>query len=434
MLALLGGTPVITDKSLHRNYPPVRRRERERIAAALDSEILWGPWAPMTRELERRWADRIGVRYCAALNSGTAALHCALVGCGIKPGDEVVVPAYSFIATASAPLMAGAIPIFVDIESDTGNINSALIESVITEQTKAIVVAHLHGLPADMDAIRTISRTYGLHIIEDCAQSAGARYMGASVGSLSDAGAFSMNATKVLAGPEGGLLTTNDEQVFNRAARMRVFGTEWRNGEERIRDADSLGFNYRTNELMAAFTLARLESFDDERESRIKNALHFLKSVKDLPGLSFPPTPEDRDHIFQMIRLRIDNQSLGYALSAEELRERIVLALTAEGANWWIWERKPLPSYAIFRSLNAEGGNFPWCASKTRKDMTYRTEDYPVSLDTARDSIFTASHFPPNGLQLMDLYIEAFRKVWANLDAVAEIPLPPPEDRIQMPF
>ena len=227
MLAILGGTPVITNRKQHGQYPPIGKKERKRIATVLDSGILWGPWAPMVRELEQKWANRTGTSYCAALNSGTAALHCALVGCGVNLGDEVIVPAYSFIATASAVIMAGAIPIFVDIQPETGNIDPSFVESAITDKTKAIIAVHLHGLPADMEQLKAIAQFHQLHLIEDCAQAHGAIYKGDVVGSLSDVGIFSLNATKVLAGPEGGLLTTNSEEIFNRAAKMRVFGTEW---------------------------------------------------------------------------------------------------------------------------------------------------------------------------------------------------------------
>ena len=435
MLAIFGGNPVIANKELHGQYPPVGINERQRIAAVLDSGILWGPWAPMTRELEQKWAERIGVSYCAALNSGTAALHCALAGCGVKLGDEVIVPAYSFIATASAVLMVGAIPIFVDIQPETGNINPDLVEAAITDKTKAIVTVHLHGLPADMEQLRAIAQRHQLYLIEDCAQAHGAIYQGKAVGSLSDVGAFSLNATKVLAGPEGGLLTTNSDAIFNRAAKMRVFGTEWHEGKQIVRDADSLGYNYRTNELMAAFALARLESLDSEQEIRISNAQHLINGIKDLPGVSVPPLQvEDRNHIFQMIRVRVNAEILGLKLSSEELRERIVFALAAEGANWWIWERKPVPAYSIFQSLNADGDGYPWCLPQARKNISYHPGNYPVSLATSRDSIFTTAHFPPNTANLMELYVEAFHKVWANLDAVSKLPILLNENGIQKPF
>lgn len=435
MLAILGGTPVIADPMLHGKYPPVGAREQARVAEALNSGTLWGPWAPMTRELERKWAERVGVHHCIALNSGTAALHCALAGCGLKPGDEVIVPAYSFIASASAALMVGAIPVFVDVQPETGNIAPQLVKSAISDRTRAIIAVHLHGLPADLNPLRDIATRHGFALVEDCAQAHGTTFDGVPVGSLGDVGAFSLNATKVLAGPEGGLLTTDSDEILNRAARMRVFGTEWHDGKQIIRDADSLGYNYRTNELAAAFALARLESFDSEREVRITtNARQLIDGIRNLPGVGVPPSPTDREHIFQMIRVRVDAARLGYRGSAEDLRDKIVAALTAEGVQWWVWERKPLPAYSLFQSRNAEGGHYPWCLPQARSDITYRPEDYPVSLATAQDSLFTTAHYPPNGAQLMDLYVEAFRKVWSEMDAVASLPRPVINIGVQEPF
>ncbi len=433
MLAILGGSSVIP-QGLHGQYPPVGIREKELIGAALDSGILWGPWAPMTKRLEAEWARRVGVLHCAALNSGTAALHCALAGCGVRPGDEVIVPACSFIATASSALMAGAIPIFVDVQQDSGNIDPTLVEAAITDRTRAMIVVHLHGLPADIEPLLTIAEQYGLHLIEDCAQAHGARYRGRVVGGLASVGAFSLNCTKGLAGPEGGLLTTNNDEILNRAAKMRVFGTEWRDGEQIVRDADSLGYNYRTNELAAAFTLARLESFNSEQAVRAANAWRLIDGIKSLPGVAVPSVPADKEHAFQMIRIRITADSLQYNITVAELRERVVVALAAEGARWWIWERKPLPAYNLFKTLNADGRHYPWSLPEAHKGISYHPEDYPVSVATCDDSIFTTSHFPPNDFRLMDLYVEAFHKVWDNLDAVASLPPPVVRMGVQEPF
>jgi dTDP-4-amino-4,6-dideoxygalactose transaminase len=285
-----------------------------------------------------------------------------------------------------------------------------------------------------MNELRNIASQHRLALIEDCAQAHGATFDGVPVGGLGDVGAFSLNATKALAGPEGGLLTTDSDEILNRAARMRVFGTEWRDGKRIIRDADSLGYNYRTNELAAAFALARLESFNAEQEVRAANAQRLIDGIRDLPGISVPPTLTDREHVFQMIRVRVDANRLNYCGAAEELRDKIVAALTAEGAQWWAWERKPLPAYSLFQSRNAEGGHYPWCLPQVRGDITYRPEDYPVSLATAQDSLFTTAHYPPNGALLMDLYIEAFRKVWSELDVVVNLPLPVINAGVQEPF
>lgn len=429
-LAINGGTPVIQHAGLHQRYPQIGQRERDMLGQVLDSGVLWGPWAPMVMELERRWAERIGVRYCVATNSGTAALHYALAGCGISPPDEVIVPANSFLATASSIVVAGGIPVFVDVEATTGNIDPTQIESAITPRTKAIIAVHLHGMPANMDALLSIARRHELYLIEDCAQAHGATWNGRPVGSLGDVGIYSLNATKILAGGEGGLLTTDDVELVNRGGRIAVFSTEWRAGERMIRDADSLGYNYRFNELLAAFTLARLESLDHEQAVRQRNATQLIEGISALKGLAIPPQSVAGPHVFQMIRLRLDPGAIGFPLKNTGFRARVLAALAAEGARWWTWEAKPLPAYSLFRTLNAAGGGYPWCLSKWRRTMSYDLADYPVSCATAEDAIFTTAHYPPNNHSLIELYIEAFHKVWGRLEEVCALPEQPLDNGI----
>ncbi|HYC89757.1 MAG TPA: DegT/DnrJ/EryC1/StrS family aminotransferase [Thermoanaerobaculia bacterium] len=416
-LAIHGGTPVIPG-NLHRPYPPVGAVEHDYVARALDSGVLWGPWAPRTRELEERWAARIGVPHCVALATGTAALHCAIAGCGAGIGDEVIVPAFSFIATATAVTMAGAIPRFVDVEEATGNIDARQVEAALTPRTRAIVAVHLHGLPADLTALQAIASRAGVALIEDASQAHGATIDRREVGGIGDAGTFSLNATKTLAGPEGGLLTTSSTAIYNEVARMRVFGTEWREGQRMIRDADSLGYNYRIHELTAAFTLARLTAFDEETAIRKRNAERLRDGLAGLPGVQVPPADGTRTHIYQMFRVRLDPAALGLDLDAESFRERVVAALQAEGAQWWIWERKSLPEYTLFQTRNRHGRGFPWSVSPAHASLTYHPDEYPVAMATARDAIFTYGHYPQNPPELIDLYVEAFQKVWRNVESL----------------
>src|SRR5262249_28322347 len=210
-------------------------------------------------------------------------------------------------ATATCVLMVNAIPIFVDVLPETGNLNPDLLEAAITPATRAIIVVHLFGLPADMEPIRAIAQRHGLRLIEDCAQAHGALYQGKPVGGLADVGAFSLNGTKVLAGPEGGLLTTADEAIFNQAGKVRVFGAQWKEGQRVIGDTDCLGYNYRMTEFVAAFTMARLRSFDREQATRVENARRLIDGIRDLEGVFSPPdVPSDRTHIYQMVHIRLE--------------------------------------------------------------------------------------------------------------------------------
>lgn len=418
-LAINGGAPLIPEH-LHKRYPPVGEREHARVAAALDGDALWGPWAPMLMELENRWSALARVRHTVALSSGTAALHCALIGCGIGPGDEVIVPAFSFIATAGSVLMAGAIPVFADVEESTGNVDASRVSAAITPRTRAIIAVHLHGLPADLDALHALAANNGLALIEDCAQAHAAEWNGMPVGGLGDAGAFSLNATKTLAGPEGGLLTTNSDAVCNTVAKARVFGCEWTAGERRIRDAESLGYNYRMHELTAAFTLARLDAFEEETALRIENARRLIAALRDLPGISITPELPGRRHVYQMLRVRLTPGALGIDMPPENFRERVVAALNAEGAKWWVWERKALPEYELFRERNRVGKHYPWSMFEWSRDLRYDPANYPVSVATSRDSIFTYGHYPQHDSSLIDLYASAFHKVWDEIHTLVE--------------
>lgn len=427
MLAALGGQPLIDSAELpHGRYPPVGSTERAWLERALGADRLWGPWGPHTRELEHRWAQRTGVRFCAAVNSGTAALHCAVVGSGVLPGDEVIVPAFTFIATASAVMMAGAIPVFADVEAATGNLAPASVQQRITDRTRAIVAVHLHGQPADMDALGAIARERRIPLIEDCAQAHGAHYRGTAVGALGTVGAFSLNATKLLAGPEGGLMTTDHVDIYDRAARLRVFGVTHREGRAVVRNTDCLGYSYRTNELMSAFALARLEAFDDEQETRVQNARALSRGLAGLPGVEVPTEFEGSTHVYQLYRIRLDPVRAGVRMPHEAFRARLLSALCAEGARFWTWETRSLPEYDIFRTRNAAGGGFPWTLRAAETLPDDRPDLYPIARAIARDAIYTNSHFPPNGAALMEAYVSCFRKVWEHLDDLQEIPLQPP--------
>ncbi len=415
--------PIISQNE-YKEYPHIGELEYKYVQDALSSGELWGPWGKYTTQLEEEWASRTKTSYCAAVNSGTAALHCALFGCGIGLGDEVIVPAYSFIATATAVIMCGGIPIFVDVNLSTGNIDTSKIEDYITSKTKAIVVVHLTGLPVDMEKVLNISRKYNLKVVEDCAQAHGALYKGDVVGGIGDVGTFSLNATKVLAGPEGGLITTNNVKIFNRAARLRTFGTEWKNNKKLVRNADCLGYNYRTNELASSFAMARLKTFNEEQEYRIKNAKILIDGIKSLPGITIAESPKDVTQIYQMIRISLVAEELCLDMDDREFQERILKDLANEGARWWQWEIRALPEYDLFVNKNNENGGYPWSLSQSRQNINYNISQYPNSVKIGRQSIFTTSHFYPNSEELMHKYVVVFHKIWNNIDQILSMPKP----------
>ena len=209
---------------------------------------------PQVVALQKEWAAFTGAKYCLTTSSGTAALHMALAAVDVGPGDEVIVPAYTFLATASCVLHQMAIPIFVDIRPDTYTINAGQIEAAITDRTKAIIPVHIQGCPADMDPILEIARKHGLHVIEDACQAHGAMYKGRMCGTLGVAGAFSLNNLKNLCGGEGGLFVTDDEDIVKKGDLVRYFGDEC--DEKTLRqkyNSGILGYMYRNQELPAAW-------------------------------------------------------------------------------------------------------------------------------------------------------------------------------------
>ena len=213
---------------------------------------------------ERDWADYIGTEECVTCSSGTTALHLALLALGVKPGDEVILPTLTFIATANAVTYCGATPVFVDSDPHTWNIDASKLDAAITPRTVGIIAVHLYGQPCDMDALRAIADKHGLWIVEDAAQAHGATYQGRRVGSLSDAATWSFYGNKCLSMGEGGAITTNRADL---AARMRLLRGQ---GMDPVRRYvhPVVGFNYRLTDLQAAVGVAQLERIDAYLDKR----------------------------------------------------------------------------------------------------------------------------------------------------------------------
>lgn len=237
-------------------------------------------------DLERRFADYTGARYAVAVNSGTAALWISMNSMGIGPGHEVIVPAYTYVATYTAALFAGATPILAEVD-DTLTLDPLDIEARITERTKAIVPVHMLGNPAQMDAIMEIANRHGLMVLEDCAQAAGAAFRNQKVGTFGRMGGFSLNYFKTFTAGDGGLLVTSDEELYIRAFGMHDQGHKPHRMGTEVGRRDILGMNFRINELTGAVALAQLRKLDGitatlrEKKAKLKAALGAL------PGVSY---------------------------------------------------------------------------------------------------------------------------------------------------
>ncbi|MGB9115397.1 MAG: DegT/DnrJ/EryC1/StrS family aminotransferase [Bradyrhizobium sp.] len=254
----LSRRPIMSDSFIPISKPFIGAREKELVLDALNSGWV-SSIGKYIDEFEAGFARYCGTEYALAVSNGTTGLHLALAALDLQPGDEVIVPDLTFVATANAVAYTGATPIFADIDPDTLCIDPASVKSLISERTKAIIPVHLYGHPADMDALTEIGEAHGVHIIEDAAEAHGAEYKGRRVGGLGKCGVFSFYGNKIITTGEGGMLTTNDRDFYLRAKRLRDHAMSPRRRyfhEER-------GFNYRITNLQAALGVAQLERIDD---------------------------------------------------------------------------------------------------------------------------------------------------------------------------
>lgn len=246
--------------------PDLGQLEEQYVLEAVRSGWVSSMGAFIDR-FEQKFAELVGVKHCVALANGTVALHVALVARGIGPGDEVIVPDLTFVATAAAVMLSGATPVLVDVERSTFGIDPDLVREAITPRTKAIIPVHLYGHPAAMDPIAAIAREHGLFLLEDAAEAHGAKLGGRVVGSIGDAGCFSFYGNKIVTTGEGGCLTTNDGDL---AKRVRFLKDHAMSAERRYFHPE-VGFNYRMTNLQAAVGCAQLERFEEllARKARV---------------------------------------------------------------------------------------------------------------------------------------------------------------------
>ena len=322
-----------------------------------------------TAEFETAWAEYCGVRHGVMMSNGTVTTEAILRALGIGHGDEVITVSFSFNATVSTILQAGATPVFVDIRESDFTMDPDLVEAAVTPRTKAIMPVHLYGLMADMDPLADIARRHGLHLIEDAAQAHGATYHGRRAGSFGPA-MFSLYATKNLMTGEGGIATTDDDELADRLRLYRNHGMRQRYYHE------ELGTNFKPTDLAAALGLAQLPRLDERTAQRRRNAARLSAG---LAGYLTPAVPEGREHVWHQYTMRFPGE-----------RERVVAGLTERGIGSLIYYPVPIHRQSYLQAYVPGAADLDLPVTDRLSDEVLSIPVHPKLTDEELDSIVRA--------------------------------------------
>ncbi len=435
VLAINGGTKV-REKPFPA-YSVIGEEEKQAVMEVLDSGVLsryLGCWhddfygGPKVRQLEKEWADYVGVKHAITVNSCTSGLYCAVGATGVGPGDEVIVSPYTMSASAVAPLIYNAVPVFADIEPDYYCLDPASVEACITERTRVIIVVDLFGHPFDHEAIMSIARKHNLIVIEDCAQAPGAGANGRMTGTLGDIGVFSLNYHKHIHTGEGGVIVTDDDAL---AERMRLI----RNHAEAVVEAkgvtdlnNMIGFNYRMTEIEAAIGSCQLRKLDGLLSDRQQNCAHLNERLNAIPAITPPDIRDGCTHSFYVHALKFDSEIAGVSrddyinavraeLPVTELREKEGVLLACGYA-------RPLYLQPMYQKKIAYGPDgFPFVGPHYTGKVNYERGICPVAERMHFQELFTHELMrPPITSEDIDDIIEAFTKVWENRNELTSVP------------
>lgn len=365
-LALLGGAPAKTKP--FPAWPIWDEHERQALLAVLESNVWWRTPGTATAAFERAFAEQHEARFGIACTNGTHALEIVLAALEIVPGDEVIVPDYTFVATASAVLFAGAMPVMVDVTADTYCLDPALVEQAITPRTKAILAVHMGGHPADLDALAAIAAKHQLMLVEDCAHAHGTRWNGRPVGNVGLAGTFSFQQSKLMTAGEGGLIVCNDAEVERKIRSVHDCGRlpgEW------FYSHFMYGSNYRLSEWQGAVLNVQLSRLDEQTARRHQNARRLDELLGDIPGI----TPQRLDP--RCTR----NGHYAYIFHCDQAAfsglttERFIEAMIAEG----------IPNQAAYPPVHAldmfQNGAYKQrlCPDQAAETHAFLNSDFPVT-------------------------------------------------------
>lgn len=418
-LALLGGKKVRKESFLR--HPVMGKEEHKGVLEVLKSGLLSGFIAdagdsflggPKVRELEKQFAEYFRVKFAIAVNSGTAGLHSAIAAAGIGPGDEVIVSPYTMTASASCILMQNAIPVFVDIQNDIFCLDPNKVQEAITPRTKAILVVHLFGHPANMDPILLLAKKHNLVVIEDCAQAPGAVYKDKLVGTMGDIGVFSLNQHKTITTGEGGVIITNDGKLARKMQLIRNHGEVVVNDLNQNDIVNILGWNYRITELEAAIAIAQFQKLNGLTQWRVKLAEYLTAKLSEYSGIITPRIRPRSKHVYFAYPIRYLEDEVGIQ------RDLFVKAINAEGIPFGAGYVKPIYLEPLYQRKICYGKHgCPFSCSYYSGKVHYNKGLCPVAerLYEKELMITNLCRFPLKKEDMEDI-IRAFEKIFDNID------------------
>jgi dTDP-4-amino-4,6-dideoxygalactose transaminase len=395
-LAIDGG-----EKAVKTNFPwPIYDEQDVQAVADVVRSGQWGnpDCAGAVAEFEHQFAEYCGSKYAISCVNGSVSLRLALIACGVRPGDEVIVPPYTFIATASVVLEVNCVPVFVDIDPNTYNLDPKAIEAAITERTKVIIPVHFAGLPCDMDAILDIASRYKLRVIEDAAHAHGAEYKGKKLGSIGDAGSFSFQSSKNLTSGEGGMVITNDDALYETMNSLRNVG---RLPSGQWYDHFNPGCNYRITQLQAVLLSEQLKRLEEQTHIRNENGLYLDNLLADIEGITpLSREPVDIRHSYHLYIFKYNKAKFN-----QMPKQAFVAMLAAEGLPCSPGYPHPLYKQPVFQQKN-------WMCYAIPDSVDYSQVYCPVAEHACSDEAIWIFQQAMLGTQIdMDSFAEAIRKV-----------------------
>lgn len=401
-VAFLGGPSVIPEDVRRTNFPIISKEDIIQMMVSIQQD-----GDEVVNEFKEAYRNYVGANYAIATASGTSSLHLALVGAGVQPGDEVIVPAFTFIATAQAVVAAKAIPIFVDIDPITYCLDPAKTEHVITSKTKAIMPVHVHGLPADLPALRSLADKYSLRLVEDASHAHSASIHGQLAGSIGDSAGQSLMADKnFMVGGEGGIAFFKEKEDYERALKF----------------IESSGIDYRMSWIVAAFGLSQLDRLPYYDEIRARNAAYLTNALSETKLFSGPYVPEGYRHSYNMYRIKLSPERLGLDdLEDYRVKDAVQQLINHEGVYAREWQNVPIPGHLPFKNRRGFGNGYPFTLSD-RQDFGYDLNQFPETLKMLRNSLTICRELrTPIEYERIQAYALAFKKIDANPHIIRQL-------------